>query len=86
MQNSNSGSSLGSILLGIGIGTVIGILYAPDKGSKTRQKLSSKKDDLMNNASEGYGRVADGARSVVNKVTEGAKSIYADFADSATSL
>lgn len=83
MQNSNSGSSLGSILLGIGIGTIIGILYAPDKGTKTRQKLASKREDLMNAANDSYNQVADGARSVVNKVTDGAKSIYNEVADSA---
>ena len=86
MQNSNFKSSLGSILLGIGIGSVIGVLFAPDKGSKTRQKISSKGEDLMNNANDSLNRVAEGARSTVSKVTEGAKSIYNEVADTARSV
>ncbi|MGJ8665341.1 MAG: YtxH domain-containing protein [Patiriisocius sp.] len=39
---SNSGQTLLAILTGAAIGAGIGILYAPDKGSKTRNKISNE--------------------------------------------
>lgn len=37
-----------STLIGIGIGMVVGTLIAPDKGSRTRQELSQKSKDYLN--------------------------------------
>ncbi|GEQ84883.1 hypothetical protein ULMS_03910 [Patiriisocius marinistellae] len=39
---SNSGQTLLAILTGAAIGAGIGILYAPDKGSKTRNKITKE--------------------------------------------
>ncbi len=39
---SNTGQTLLAILTGAAIGAGIGILYAPDKGSKTRDKISKE--------------------------------------------
>ncbi len=30
------------VLLGVGVGTLLGILFAPDKGYKTRQRIMDK--------------------------------------------
>jgi gas vesicle protein len=34
------------ILAAMGVGTILGILFAPDKGSETRKKISNKTRDL----------------------------------------
>ena len=34
------------LLLGAAIGSALGILFAPDKGSETRKKISTKGNDL----------------------------------------
>lgn len=38
----SSGKVLLSVLAGIAVGAVLGILFAPDKGSVTRKKISQK--------------------------------------------
>ena len=40
---SNTGQTLLALLTGAAIGAGIGILYAPDKGSKTRKKLDKER-------------------------------------------
>lgn len=41
-MSSNTGQTLIALLTGAAIGAGLGILYAPDKGSKTRDKLSKE--------------------------------------------
>lgn len=43
----NSGKVIISLLAGIAAGSIIGILFAPDKGTDTRKKISKKRDDYM---------------------------------------
>ncbi len=44
----DSGSVLLALLMGAAIGAGVGILYAPDKGSKTRKKLKEKAANAEN--------------------------------------
>ncbi|SHF99839.1 Gas vesicle protein [Flavobacterium segetis] len=47
-MSNNTGNTLVAVLAGIAIGAGIGILYAPDKGSKTRRKVKDGFDDAKN--------------------------------------
>ena len=49
MSNKTENSIL-AILAGAAIGVGLGILFAPDKGSKTREKMKEGFDDLKNQA------------------------------------
>ena len=49
MISKNSGSAI-ALLAGAALGLVIGILFAPDKGSKTREKMKDGFDDLKDEA------------------------------------
>lgn len=44
MSEKNSSNTLVAFLAGAAVGAIIGILYAPDKGSNTREKLSYRLD------------------------------------------
>lgn len=35
-----------SLLIGVGVGAVLGILYAPARGSETRRRIAETGDDL----------------------------------------
>lgn len=53
MKNSNNNVKLvGAILLGAAIGGALGILFAPEKGSETRKKLSAKGNGLTDTMKE----------------------------------
>ena len=43
----DNGKLIGALLLGVAAGAAIGMLFAPEKGTKTRQNLSDSASDLM---------------------------------------
>ena len=46
---SNNTNSVLALLLGAAIGAGVGILFAPEKGSKTREKIKDGFDDVKDN-------------------------------------
>ena len=44
-MSNNSGITVLALITGVAIGAGVGILFAPDKGSKTRQKIKLGYDD-----------------------------------------
>ena len=47
MEDSNpTGKIIGALLIGVAVGGILGIQFAPDKGSETRKKIAGKTGDL----------------------------------------
>ena len=51
----------GSFLLGLGVGAVLGFLFAPEPGDASRTKLSRKLGELRDLAAEKAGELLDAA-------------------------
>jgi len=49
----------GTIALGVLLGVAVGVLLAPDKGSKTRQKLKNEAKDIKDKISADFKEVKD---------------------------
>jgi len=49
-MSQNNGNSIVAILAGVALGATAGILFAPDKGSKTRGKIKDGIDDAKSKA------------------------------------
>ena len=80
-----SGKILLGLLAGVAIGATLGIIFAPDKGSATRKKISKKRDELteelenkfdkfVDNITEKFETVKDEAASMARKGEHKAES------------
>lgn len=55
----NTKKLLLSTLVGVSAGAILGILYAPEKGSVTRKKISNGSDDYLNRLGDKFGNFVD---------------------------
>lgn len=73
-MSNNSGNIIVALLAGAVIGAGVGILLAPDKGSKTRQKIkdgvNSSKDDLLEKLKGFTDMIKDKTTDTVSAIDE----------------
>ena len=65
-----------NLLIGMGVGAVLGILFAPHKGSKTRRKIAKRGAELK----DGWENLKD---TVASKIEKSGDSLN-DFMDEGT--
>ena len=88
-MSKKSGNSLLAFLLGAATGAILGILYAPDKGSNTRDKLSFRLDkykqmleelleDLISGKDIPFSEAKSEGQKVVDQAKEKAEKLLED--------
>jgi gas vesicle protein len=75
----NTGKILTAVAAGAVAGVVLGILFAPDKGSETRRKINDQgkkvADDLKNQFEKISGKCNDFKNGIQQKVKETAEEL-----------
>jgi len=69
----NTNKVLVKILLSAAIGATVGILIAPDKGSKTRKKINNKAVDYSDNVKEKFNDLIENITNKFNNLNGNAQ-------------
>jgi gas vesicle protein len=71
----NAGKLVAGVLLGAAAGAVLGVLFAPDKGTETRRKIAKKGTDFK-----------DSIKNKINGLVDDLASEYEEAKDDASKL
>ena len=73
----NASKILLSFVAGAAVGAALGILFAPDKGTETRRKISEKSNDMADSLKDNFNDFVDGIKdrfaSAKDEMEEGAE-------------
>lgn len=77
----NSSKIVVAGIVGAAVGAVAGILFAPAKGKKTRQKLANSAEELKGNVAEMVNNTAETVKGYVEEKKEASKEIIHNGAE-----
>jgi gas vesicle protein len=78
-MSNNTGNVLIALLAGAAIGAGIGILFAPDKGSKTREKIKDGYDDVKDNVLHKFQKASKGIKDKFSHAKYDLEETYEDL-------
>lgn len=64
------GKVITGVLAGIAIGSTLGVLYAPDKGSSTRKKISQKSNKYVEDLGEKFNEFVEAINKKIEMVSD----------------
>ena len=70
MSEDNVGSKVSYFLVGLGIGALVGILFAPKSGEETREYLTSKADEGRDYAQKKARELRERAEDLIERSKE----------------
>ena len=71
----SNGKFLAGILLGAAAGAVLGVLFAPDKGTDTRKKISKKTSKLGDDLKSKFDVLSDTIKEKFDSIREDANDM-----------
>jgi len=73
----SAGKVLTGVLIGAAAGAILGVLFAPDKGTETRRRISERGSDLSETLKNKFNDFVD----AISEKFQGAKEEAADTAE-----
>ena len=82
----SKGKLVTGILVGAAAGAILGVLFAPDKGTETRKKISKKSTDFTDSLKSKYSDFVDAVASKFTSAKEDAEAMADKGKDKANSM
>ncbi|MEO7046825.1 MAG: YtxH domain-containing protein [Ferruginibacter sp.] len=82
----SSSKLLSGVLLGAAAGAVLGILFAPDKGTETRKKIAKKGGDLGDNIKSKFNELGEALQEKYDNIRGEANDLMEKGKDTAGNL
>ena len=86
MSDGKSGNQLFAFITGAAVGAVLGILYAPEEGKSTRDKLSFHLDKLKTKLEESIQDLMNEKEKAINTAKEKGEEVTDDVISKAEKL
>jgi gas vesicle protein len=71
----SSGKVLLGLLAGVAAGALLGVLFAPDKGTATRKKITKKSEDYVDSLKEKFNEFLDTIGEKVEEIKDDVENV-----------
>lgn len=78
-MSKNTENVLVALLAGVAVGASLGILFAPDKGSKTRDKIKGSYDDTKDNLLDKFNDLSKEVKKKLSSSKHDLEKMYEDL-------